>query len=43
MFLVHVEEAVFKQRVYQIAAGYEGCDDADFLRINPPLRLALGN
>jgi hypothetical protein len=23
------------QRVYQIAAGYEDCNDADFLRIDP--------
>jgi hypothetical protein len=31
-----------RQRVYQIAAGYEDCNDADFLRIDPALRLALG-
>jgi hypothetical protein len=31
------------QRVYQIAAGYEDCHDADFLRIDPALRLAIGN
>ncbi len=30
------------QRVYQIAAGYEDCNDADFLRIDPALRLAIG-
>jgi len=24
-----------RQRVYQIAAGYEDCNDADFLRIDP--------
>jgi DNA-directed RNA polymerase subunit K/omega len=30
------------QRVYQIAAGYEACNDAYFLRIDPALRLALG-
>jgi hypothetical protein len=29
-----------RQRVYQIAAGYEDCNDADFLRIDPALRLA---
>ena len=29
-----------QQRVYQIAAGYEDCNDADFLRIDPALRLA---
>jgi hypothetical protein len=31
-----------RQRVYQIAAGYEECNDADFLRIDPALRLAIG-
>jgi hypothetical protein len=31
-----------RQRVYQIAAGYEDCNDADSLRIDPALRLALG-
>ena len=25
-----------------MAAGYEDCNDADFLRIDPALRLALG-
>jgi len=31
-----------RQRVYQIGAGYEDCNDADFLRKDPALRLALG-
>ena len=31
-----------RQRVYQVAAGYEDCNDADFLRIDPALRLAIG-
>jgi hypothetical protein len=31
-----------RQRVYQIAAGYENCKDADFLRLDPSLRLAIG-
>ena len=31
-----------RQRVYQIAAGYEDCNDADFLRIDPALMLAIG-
>jgi Transposase DDE domain group 1 len=31
-----------RQRVYQLAAGYEDCNDADYLRIDPALRLALG-
>jgi hypothetical protein len=33
---------MIRQRVYQIAAGYEDCNDADFLRIDPALRLAIG-
>ena len=31
-----------RQRVYQIAAGYENCYVAYFLRIDPSLRLAIG-
>jgi len=31
-----------RQRVYQITAGYEDCNDTDFLRIDPALRLAIG-
>jgi len=31
-----------RQRVYQIAAGYEDCDDADNLRGDPAFKLAAG-
>jgi hypothetical protein len=31
-----------RQRVYQIAAGYEDCNDAHYLRIDPALRLTIG-
>ena len=31
-----------RQRIYQMAAGYEDCNAADFLRIDPALRLAIG-
>jgi hypothetical protein len=31
-----------RQRVYQIAAGYEDCIDAEFIRIDPAIRLAIG-
>ena len=31
-----------RQRVYQIAAGYEDCDDADSLRSDPAFKLAVG-
>jgi len=37
----HSFEQMIRQRVYQIAAGYEDCNDADLLRIDPALRLAL--
>ncbi|MBW1707614.1 MAG: IS1380 family transposase [Deltaproteobacteria bacterium] len=32
---------MIRQRVYQMAAGYEDCNDADFLRVDPALRLSL--
>jgi hypothetical protein len=38
----HALVQMVRQRVYQIAAGYEDCNDADFLRVDPALRLALG-
>jgi hypothetical protein len=38
----HALVQMARQRVYQIAAGYEDCNDADFLRIDPAFRLALG-
>jgi hypothetical protein len=37
----HTFEQMIRQRVYQIAAGYEDCNDANYLRIDPALRLAL--
>jgi hypothetical protein len=33
---------LLRRRVYQVAAGYEDCNDADYLRVDPALRLALG-
>jgi hypothetical protein len=38
----HSMVQMVRQRVYQMAAGYEDCNDADFLRIDPALKLALG-
>ena len=38
----HALVQMVRQRVYQIAAGYKDCNDADYLRIDPALRLALG-
>ena len=37
----HTLVQMIRQRVYQIAAGYEDCNDADLLRIDPALRLSL--
>jgi hypothetical protein len=34
--------ALIRQRVYQLAAGYEDCNDADRLRGDPALKLAVG-
>jgi hypothetical protein len=34
--------SLLRQRVYQIAAGYEDCNDATNLRSDPALKLALG-
>jgi hypothetical protein len=34
--------SLLRQRVYQIAAGYEDCNDADTLRSDPALKVAVG-
>jgi len=34
--------SLLRQRIYQIACGYEDCNDADSLRIDPALKLAVG-
>jgi hypothetical protein len=33
---------LLRQRIYQIALGYEDCNDADRLRADPALKLAVG-
>jgi len=38
----HVLESLVQQRVLQIAAGYEDCNDADRLRSDPVLKLCCG-
>lgn len=40
--LRHTYVDLIRQRVYQMAAGYEDCNDANHLRVDPALRLALG-
>ena len=38
----HTLLQLLRQRVYQIAGGYEDCNYADHLKVDPALRLALG-
>jgi len=40
--LRHDLRALLRQRIYQIALGYEDCNDADRLRSDPALKLAVG-
>jgi len=41
-FVEHSLLEQFRQRVYQIACGYEDCNDADALRADPALKVACG-
>lgn len=38
----HSVLAMLRQRIYQIACGYEDCNDADSLRVDPALKVAVG-
>lgn len=38
----HQVLALLRQRIYQIACGYEDCNDANHLRTDPALKLAVG-
>jgi len=38
----HQVEELLRQRIYQIACGYEDCNDADWLRRDPALKIAVG-
>ena len=38
----HSVGEMIRQRIYQIACGYEDCNDADDLRFDPLLRTAVG-
>ncbi len=38
----HQVLSLLRQRIYQIACGYEDCNDADHLRADPALKLAVG-
>jgi hypothetical protein len=38
----HTVLEMLRQRIYQIACGYEDCNDAQWMREDPALKLALG-
>jgi hypothetical protein len=38
----HTVLELLRQRIYQIACGYEDCNDANWMRRDPALKLALG-
>jgi hypothetical protein len=42
MFIEHHSHEMLCQRIYQIAAGYEDCDDADTLRHDPTFQTIIG-
>jgi hypothetical protein len=42
VFIVHHTHEMLRQRIYQIAAGYEDCDDADTLRNDPTFQTIVG-
>lgn len=42
MFIEHHTHEMLCQRIYQIAAGYEDCDDADTLRTDPTFQTIVG-
>ena len=41
--IAHSQTSLLRQRVYQIAAGYEDANDADRLRTDPAFRLIAGD
>lgn len=42
LFIEHHTHEMLCQRIYQIAAGYEDCDDADTLRSDPTFQTIVG-
>ena len=40
--ICHSKQALLRQRVYQIAAGYEDQDDSDALRTDPVFKMLMG-
>lgn len=42
VFIEHETHEMLCQRIYQIAAGYEDCNDADTLRLDPTFQTIVG-
>jgi hypothetical protein len=42
VFIEHYTHEMLCQRIYQIAAGYEDCNDADYLRQDPTFQTLVG-
>ena len=42
LFIEHHADEMLSQRIYQIAAGYEDCNDADTLRNDPTFQTIVG-
>jgi hypothetical protein len=42
LFIEHHTHEMLCQRIYQIAAGYEDCNDADTLRCDPTFQTIVG-
>lgn len=43
LFVIHEQEELLRQRIFQIALGYEDADDSDILRHDPLFQLAVKN
>ncbi len=43
LFIFHEQEDLLRQRIFQIALGYEDADDSDLLRHDPLFQLAVKN
>ncbi len=41
-YVQHTTEAMLRQRIFQIAAGYEDANDSDSLRHDPIVKMAVG-
>jgi hypothetical protein len=42
-FIIHEQEELLRQRIFQIALGYEDADDSDLLRLDPLFQVSVKN